>query len=1198
MKTQMRVGFFLVFVFSWGLASGALRHRYSFTSDASDSVGTAHGTLMNGASVSGGQVICDGVDDYVNLPAATIAVNTYSAITLELWSAQPAVNQSYSMTAAFGGRYSNGYGRDYLMLCTTRGDEVSRAAIANTESSSAPWSYEVGVNGPELNDGQEHYYALTINGTGLAYYIDGVLQGTAELGTTTLSRLRTTYAYLARSLYNADPYVQCSINEFRIWDSALSAAEIAQHAAWGPNALSEPLVQFTESDGRTVLFTSQPSRTDSYTIQLLAAPTSNVVITVQPPVSLTVGNGGGQPNVLTFTPSNWNQPQTVTVGIANVGLLGTTEQILHAVSSSDPSYNGGLYELQVSIYEDVCGVWGYVEADYNLDCVVDLEDLAILSRVWLTTETPLDLEQLAGDWLRDTLVYQEDVYERSIQISQQPFAVNPSDVLNTIDEKVYGHFLEHIYHSANGGLWGELVWNRSFELDASSGGGLWSIEGDELVQSSLATDVHMEFGDPSWGDYELTLEAKKDGGNEAFLILFRASDANNFYWCNIGGWNNTQHAIEKEVNGGRSVVTSFVPGSITAGVWYSIRIRCEGNRFQVWLNDTQLFDYTDSSSPHLTGMVGVGTWATQARYRNIQVVSLTDSTVLFSGLPTLPSGQFAAKNWTFFGNGTASADTDALNDNVSVKITAASAGAGLQQDNFKFIPQVYSGSLWMKGTLPAGVRVQLMDGSTVLGQADLPAPTAQWTEYPFQIVSSGTTNNGSLRIVLLGTGTVYIDQVSMMGADALAVGGYRPDLLAAVEALRPSIIRWPGGCFASLYLWKDGIGPQHQRRKYSAYMWDDQDTNSFGTDEFLRMCERIGAEPLLCINTGVLNSACGAPAQWKLSPDTPETYLQYALDWMEYCNGDAQTTYWGAVRAANGHPEPYNVVYWELDNETWAAGSAAYIARVQLFAPAMRAKADELGVPIYLIAVGSGGYDQSWNQDILNGCASLIDFISVHYYEDPSGFKSGPVNYENYLINLAGRIAASANPNIKIYNSEWNAQSTDWRTGLFAGGILNTFERQGANFRIGGPALFLRHTSASGWDNAFINFDHTGWFPAPNYVVMKLWRDHYAPYRVQTTGQDNNLNVVSVLSEDGQTLILRVVNPDPADKSLAFQIDGSFVPQTAVMHYVAPGSLYARNTLAEPNAVRVQAKVVGLNGQTLRLRMPAYSAGVITVSKQ
>jgi hypothetical protein len=179
--------------------------------------------------------------------------------------------------------------------------------------------------------------------------------------------------------------------------------------------------------------------------------------------------------------------------------------------------------------------------------------------------------------------------------------------------------------------------------------------------------------------------------------------------------------------------------------------------------------------------------------------------------------------------------------------------------------------------------------------------------------------------------------------------------------------------------------------------------------------------------------------------------------------------------------------------------------------------------------------------------------------------------------------------------SEWNAQSTDWRTGLYAGGLLNGFERTGDVFEIGGPALFLRHTSASGWDNAFINFDHTGWFPAPNYVVMKLWHDHYAPNRVQMTGSDTSLNVVTVMSEDEQTLYIRLVNPNAVDKSVAIDIDNSFVPETAYMHYVAPGDLYARNTLADPDAVHVEAKVIGIDGQMLRLLMPAYSAGVITV---
>lgn len=1184
-----------------------LVHRYSFTNGdttAVDSVGGQHGTLESGASISSDALQCDGSNDYAGLPGAGIAINTFTTgLTLEMWSTQPTDNQSYSMTVAFGDTWaSNGTGRDYLMIATTRGDNVSRAAIANTPDDASPWNDEVGVNGPELNDDTEHHYVLTIDdpdedGTGtLEYYIDGVSQGSADLSGSLISGLSNTYVYLGKGLYTGDDTVECAINEFRIYDSALTPTQIQNHYEWGPYYLTQPLVNITESDGMTVLYTGNPSQTDSYQIALLQAPTDNVVITVIPPTGLSVGEGSGQSSVLTFTPQDW-AAKTVVVEIADTQVqFGETEVIEHLLQSDDPSYSGSpVDDVLVNMQEDGCGVWGYLESDYNLDCKVNLEDFAMLASLWLVTDAPLGLDVLAQDWLLNTLVYDEDIYARSIQEAADPFFVDTSNVVNTIDEKVYGHFLEHIYHSVNGGLWGDMVWNRSFENTYGGGDGVWSIEGSDLVQSSLATDVHMEFGDTAWTDYEINLEARKDGGNEAFLIVFRAPDSDNFYWLNIGGWGNTQHAIEKEVNGGRSNLVT-ASGSVNTGQWYDIRIRCEGNNIQVWLDGSPLFDYTDTDSPYLTGEMGVGTWETQARYRNIEVTEIPGSAVLFSGLPTLPDTQYVADFWESFGTGTFSLDSDSLNDDNSVKAIATSGSTGLQQGDFKFTTQSYHGSVWVKGTMPAGLSVQFLDGETVLGQATLAAPTSSWAEYSFSITPSAGTEDGTLRINLLGAGTVYIDQVSMMAQDSIDTGGYRPDLLEAVDDLKPTIIRWPGGCFASAYFWKDGIGPQEDRSKYAINLWDDQDTNSYGTDEYLQMCEAIGAEPLIVVNTGLLNGTCGVSIPYKM---TEAEYLQDVEDWMEYCNGDAGTTTWGAVRAANGHTAPYNVKYWEIDNETWSSGYGGgitnYIDTVQTFAPVMRAKAAELGMPIELIACGSGGYDTGWNEDMIDACATLFDYISVHYYEGPENFKSGPVNYEGYIINLANYIAGSANPDMKIYNSEWNAQSTDWRTGLFAGGILNAYERQGDDFKIGGPALFLRHTSATGWDNAFINFDHTGWFAAPNYVVMKLWRDHYAPNRVETTGDDANLNVVSVLSEDEQTLYIRIVNPDATDKSVSFEIDSSFVAESAYMHYVSPGDLYARNTLADPDAVRVEAKVIGLKNQVVRFIAKGYSAGVVTV---
>ncbi|AQQ08304.1 Intracellular exo-alpha-(1-_5)-L-arabinofuranosidase [Sedimentisphaera cyanobacteriorum] len=1038
-----------------------------------------------------------------------------------------------------------------------------------------------------------YHLAVTSDGQTLTMYCDKTdgrgfqVAGTLDISSQTPAEnamAATDYSWtVGRGWYDGNnvDHITGFFDNVRFSDSVLSPSEFM---AYSPFLI-------TETESGTVLFRSDTACTDSYSIVMAEQPEEDVVITANPPEGLTLGSGDGQPADITFTSQNWDSPQQITVQISDPSASFENASIQHTASSTSSRYDGlAIRDVEVQIADDSCGIWGYLEGDYNMDCKVDIEDYSICADINLLNVPLIGLKALAHDWLLNTLIYDQQIYSRSIQELEEPNFIDTSNILHKVDINVYGHFLEHIYHSVNGGLWGEMIWNRSFEL-TENGAGTWSKESGELIQSSLGTDIHFEFGEQSWTDYELTLEARKDEGAEGFLIVFRAEDSDNLYWLNLGGWENSQHAVEKETDGGRSTLVS-AGGSINTDQWYDIRIRCEGNNFEVYVNENLLFDFSDSTSPFLTGRIGLGSWATKVRYRNIEAADLSGENVLFSGLPDLPIQPFNAESWQLYGDVDASISSDALNNSLSAELSASAGGAGLQQNNFKFTQQPYHGSLWVKGSMPDGLKIEFLDGDTVLGQEIIPAPESGWDDYPFSITPSAETENGSMRILSQGAGDVKIDQVSMMGQDSIDAGGFRPDLLEAVEGLSPPIIRWPGGCFASLYFWKDAIGPQHERTIYPAYMWDDQDINSYGTDEFIRMCEKIGSEPLLVINTGVLDSACGAPAQWKHS--NPEQYLQDALDWMEYCNGSTDTT-WGAKRAQNGHPEPYNVTYWEIDNETWAAGSAAYIDKVQAFAPALRQKADELGVPIKLIAVGGGSYDMNWNRDIIDSCAELIDYISVHHYEGADGYALGPENYDNFLTDLSSYIAGSANPDMKIYNSEWNLQTIDWRTGLFAGGILNVYEKHGGYFKLGGPALFLRHTSASGWNNAFINFDHTDWFPAPNYVVMKLWRDHYAPNYVQTEGPDNGMSISSVLSEDEQTLYVHIVNPQSEPQDLEFELDGSFVPEEAYLEYAAPGDLYAQNTMENPDAVSVESKGVGLSGQVIRFNMPAYSAGVLTV---
>jgi alpha-N-arabinofuranosidase len=775
---------------------------------------------------------------------------------------------------------------------------------------------------------------------------------------------------------------------------------------------------------------------------------------------------------------------------------------------------------------------------------------------------------------------------------QQPIrlSIDPGTVVNRIDEKVYGHFLEHIYHSCNGGLWGELIWNRSFEQNQL---GQWTIRDHEIAQEGMGTNVRLTFGDASWQNYEYTLEAKKTGGQEGFLILFRVKNEREFYWCNLGGWGNERHSLELGSAGGNrwGPVGPQPAGRIESGRWYAVKVRCEGPHIQVWLDNDRIIDYTADPRAHRDGKVGIGTWATQAVFRNLKVTS-PGGAVLYEGLPESLAGQNAASFWQAYGDVQVRLDrTDSLNSQTCQKTTAGSPGGGLQQAGLCLhAGETYEGSVWAKGSAAQGLAVQLVsdEGQAVpAGRQEtaqtLGVPSGRWAEYKFALTPAWSSTNATARLGTKGAGEVWIDQVSMMPKSWKGQGGFRPDLLQAIADLRPPVIRWPGGCFASSYQWKQGIGPQHQRLPHPREIWDDLDVYSFGTDEFVAMCRRVGAEPLIVVNLGF-------PA-WNNDAETHD-YTQDILDWIEYCNGPADSK-WGKVRAANGHPEPHHVKYWELDNETWHTPADRYAERVLRIAPLMK----KMDPSIKLAACGSGGLGRggngmAYNRTVIERCADVLDYLSIHHYENPNRFAQGPRDYEAFFREIGELIKKSSNPRLKIDVSEWNAQSTDWRTGLYCGGLLNAFERCGDILAIGGPALFLRHVSATAWDNAFINFDQCTWFPAPNYVVMKLWRDHYAPERIAVSGEAGPLNVSATRRGDG-AVIAKVVNPSRNKVTLELSVPAS---ASAVAQVVAPGSLDARNTLGEPNRVKPENLAVRIDGGKVLADLPALSAGVIVVT--
>ena len=212
-------------------------HSYTFEDGtANDSVGQAHGTLIGGAEIIDGALVNAAQDGWMEMPGDVIAMNTFDEVTIEAWyTPEEGANEGFTMLASFGltNPDADWMGVDYFMMTSARGDDVSRAAIS-IGNYSDPWATESLVNGPEYDDGILHHMVATLTADAIVFYIDGVLMGSAALaGDNHIEGISQDSAYLARGSYGQDPEWIGSIEEFNIYNVALSAKQVAAKYAAG-----------------------------------------------------------------------------------------------------------------------------------------------------------------------------------------------------------------------------------------------------------------------------------------------------------------------------------------------------------------------------------------------------------------------------------------------------------------------------------------------------------------------------------------------------------------------------------------------------------------------------------------------------------------------------------------------------------------------------------------------------------------------------------------------------------------------------------------------------------------------------------------------------------------------------------------------------------------------------------------------------
>jgi hypothetical protein len=217
-------------LFAQGVDPGTenLTHSWTFNDGtANDYVGSANGTLMGGAGIEEGSLFMYDINQWMEMPADSIAINTYNEVTIEAWFVSFAgSNTGYHMLAFFGDTL-NSVGVNYYFFTPARGDDKSRAAISCGVLTSSPWTGESGADGPELDDGELHHMVSTINDSDITLYIDGELNASTPLDTNnSIAGISPRFAYLAKGGYDVDPTWQGEILEFNIYNRALTADEI------------------------------------------------------------------------------------------------------------------------------------------------------------------------------------------------------------------------------------------------------------------------------------------------------------------------------------------------------------------------------------------------------------------------------------------------------------------------------------------------------------------------------------------------------------------------------------------------------------------------------------------------------------------------------------------------------------------------------------------------------------------------------------------------------------------------------------------------------------------------------------------------------------------------------------------------------------------------------------------------------------
>ncbi len=445
--------------------------------------------------------------------------------------------------------------------------------------------------------------------------------------------------------------------------------------------------------------------------------------------------------------------------------------------------------------------------------------------------------------------------------------------------------------------------------------------------------------------------------------------------------------------------------------------------------------------------------------------------------------------------------------------------------------------------------------------------------------------------------------------------GIRLDIVEALKKLKIPVLRWPGGCFADGYHWKDAIGPKNKRKHIENVMWGNiREDNSFGTNEFLQLCEMMNAEPYLAVNVG------GGT-------------VQEAAEWVQYVNHANGTSYLTDLRQQSGRTKPWNVKYWGVGNESWDCGGHMtvdyYVNEYKKYATFMTNYNNSEG--LFRIAVGPGTEDFKWTEALMRDIPlKMLDGVSIHHYSVIDWSKKSHATQfseEEYFktIKQAYRMENMVARNCEVMDKydpgkkvalvvdEWGGwfesepgtngaflyQQNSMRDAMIAGLTLNIFNNHADRVRMANLAQCVNVLQA------VILTDKEKMILTPTYHVMEMYNVHQdavqLPLQITTEkylfAKDAVDAVNASASIDKKGLMhISLVNVHATNpQTIKISLDGGNY-KNVTGRILQSARVQDHNTFEKPGAVAPKTFTgAKLAGNELEVTLPPFSVVVLEV---